>query len=752
MALLCSAVAAQRHLCESHGFAPQVIYCTRTHSQVKQIVKEVRKSPYLPWVQIIGSREQGFCSEADVLRRARDDSMKASDACRTARNQAESRARNQALIVGASGRAAEQSDFPTCNAWAQLATPETVKGAHGQMRATSSRDLGTTQGILDVEDLGQLGRNLGACPYFLSRAALAGAELVICPYNYVLEPSIASTTGLLEGRCVVIIDEGHNIEDACLEAGSVTSTADELQEVWDRVHAVRQYIDSDAGVIASRILEAIERIHQMCSELHTSSERQAWRGNEDRVCVKTWTSTLENSDTPDSDTVNDFFGCCQVPLDFAGAISKLLDMLKYHGGRGRMTGLVVQVSQILSRLEELAKKLEVCRERPNQYKICLELVRSYRPPPAGSQVQRNSQVGGREGGTFSWELSVLLMSPEAVFQTLSEAAHCVIISSGTLAPTASFSAELGRSFSGRLLRSPVEAPHIIESSQLGLAFVGRGLKGTELKCVREQLSQEPFLRELGCTVLSLIEAIPGGVLIFLPSRSVLDDFVRVLKTTRHDGRSLWDWLVEKKRHVAVEGADVGALEHHERAAVEDGSAVLFCVHRGRSSEGMSLSDHAVRGVICVGIPLAPLKATVRLKRDYNDALMRTLPSGLALDGNEWYYLGAYRAVNQALGRAVRHRHDFGAILLVDSRWTSPGSLRAAKYLPRWLRQLVGIRDTARGETLPQLEVSRLVLELRPFFERLMATAPQTDAAASAAATAAVLAGSEGDSRRVRARV
>merc|ERR1712139_400951 len=105
---------------------------------------------------------------------------------------------------------------------------------------------------------------------------------------------------------------------------------------------------------------------------------------------------------------------------------------------------------------------------------------------------------------------------------------------------------------------------------------------------------------------------------------------------------------------------------------------------------------------------------------YNDALMRTLPSGGALDGNEWYYLGAYRAVNQALGRAVRHREDFGAIVLVDSRWTAKGSVRAAKYLPRWLRQLVGISDTARGETLPQLKVDRLVHEgLRPFFERLM---------------------------------
>lgn len=39
-----------------------------------------------------------------------------------------------------------------------------------------------------------------------------------------------------------------------------------------------------------------------------------------------------------------------------------------------------------------------------------------------------------------------------------------------------------------------------------------------------------------------------------------------------------------------------------------------------------------------------------------------------LSGYEWYRLQATRAVNQAIGRVIRHRHDYGAVFLCDHRW------------------------------------------------------------------------------------
>ena len=38
-----------------------------------------------------------------------------------------------------------------------------------------------------------------------------------------------------------------------------------------------------------------------------------------------------------------------------------------------------------------------------------------------------------------------------------------------------------------------------------------------------------------------------------------------------------------------------------------------------------------------------------------------------LSGSQWYSLQAFRAVNQCLGRCIRHKDDFGAVLLLDVR-------------------------------------------------------------------------------------
>lgn len=38
-----------------------------------------------------------------------------------------------------------------------------------------------------------------------------------------------------------------------------------------------------------------------------------------------------------------------------------------------------------------------------------------------------------------------------------------------------------------------------------------------------------------------------------------------------------------------------------------------------------------------------------------------------LTGEDWYNQQALRAVNQAVGRVIRHRHDYGAIIFCDER-------------------------------------------------------------------------------------
>lgn len=48
--------------------------------------------------------------------------------------------------------------------------------------------------VHDIEDLAKIGKRNSACPYFVARHLADSAELVFCPYSYLLDPNIRRST------------------------------------------------------------------------------------------------------------------------------------------------------------------------------------------------------------------------------------------------------------------------------------------------------------------------------------------------------------------------------------------------------------------------------------------------------------------------------------------------------------------------------------------------------------------------------
>ncbi len=69
-----------------------------------------------------------------------------------------------------------------------------------------------------------------------------------------------------------------------------------------------------------------------------------------------------------------------------------------------------------------------------------------------------------------------------------------------------------------------------------------------------------------------------------------------------------------------------------------------------------------------------------------------------LSGQEWYQQQASRAVNQAIGRVIRHKQDFGAILLCDQRFAENRNL---SQLPSWVRPAV-TKYTSFGQAMKDM--------------------------------------------------
>lgn len=66
----------------------------------------------------------------------------------------------------------------------------------------------------DIEDLYGLGKKYQVCPYYASRTAVPGAEIITLPYPLLLQKTARDALGIILEGNVVIIDEAHNIMDA----------------------------------------------------------------------------------------------------------------------------------------------------------------------------------------------------------------------------------------------------------------------------------------------------------------------------------------------------------------------------------------------------------------------------------------------------------------------------------------------------------------------------------------------------------
>ena len=75
-------------------------------------------------------------------------------------------------------------------------------------------------------------------------------------------------------------------------------------------------------------------------------------------------------------------------------------------------------------------------------------------------------------------------------------------------------------------------------------------------------------------------------------------------------------------------------------------------------------------------------------REYMDQRNRINPSWE--DGRAWYEEQAFRAINQSLGRCIRHKNDYGAIILLESRFRNATT---RGRLSKWFRNAITVTES-----------------------------------------------------------
>jgi Fanconi anemia group J protein len=159
---------------------PKIYFGTRTHKQVAQIVRELKKTGYSRTrMTVLASREH-TCIHPTVSR-----SFQKNTDCQ------------ELMDKNKGGGCRYQHNVKT-----KLTSYHSLRHQLGHEEAW------------DLEEIVKVGRKGKWCPYFGVRELRTSAQLIICPYNYLVDPKIRKSMEINLTNQVLVLDEAHNIEDS----------------------------------------------------------------------------------------------------------------------------------------------------------------------------------------------------------------------------------------------------------------------------------------------------------------------------------------------------------------------------------------------------------------------------------------------------------------------------------------------------------------------------------------------------------
>lgn len=334
-------------------------------------------------------------------------------------------------------------------------------------------------------------------------------------------------------------------------------------------------------------------------------------------------------------------------------------------------------------------------------------------------------------------LSYLLLSPTHAFSSIATSARAIILAGGTMSPFEDYKNHLFPYLAPKRITT-LSCGHVIPDSNLcvwtlastrprktppqdntgPVADAASGL----FEFSFQKRGDRGMVNRLGQALLNICSVVPDGVVVFFPSYGYLDEVVEAWKKavppgTAADGggggRPLWERLGDKKAlfreskggsgDEVLAGYSEAVLGGADRSQATGrggggggGGALLLSVVGGKMSEGINFSDRLGRCVVIVGLPYPNInspewKARIEYLESSTAARLTAGSPSLSKTqaaqeakrvARDFYENACLRAVNQSIGRAIRHRGDYAAIVLVDRRFEA-GRVRGK--LPGWIR-------------------------------------------------------------------
>ncbi|XP_041483809.1 regulator of telomere elongation helicase 1-like isoform X1 [Lytechinus variegatus] len=668
---------------------PKIIYASRTHSQLSQALDQLKDTVYRPRVSVLGSREQ-MCIHPEVLK-AESNSAKV-HMCRAKVN---------------------------------------AKMCHFHNNLDNKKgEKAFTEGILDIEDLVKLGNQHKVCPYYMARELKTSADIIFMPYNYLLDPKSRRIHGIELAGNIVIFDEAHNVERMCEESASFDLTSFDLAScVEETDHLLKKTVE---------VTMLNERYHgegvggdDDFDAAGLATLKKLFLDLEEHISSFNISANSDGITKPGS-FIFEFFSQVNINAETKNELMQLLEKMishltnsstVFHNKAAGLQKFYDIITIVFNRDgPEGDRRSQISASQMTRYyKVHIRTTEATQKKTGKLDLWATSGKPKKKG----FVLSYWCFSPGFSMQELySQGVRSIILTSGTLAPLNSFKSELKIDFPVQL-----ENPHVIDKHQMVVGVMTKGPDGTTLNSSYQTRFNKDYVLSLGNAIVNFARMVPNGLLVFFPSYPVMNHALEVWQESGVSNRisQYKQMFIEPRGKADFQEAMESFYERVKDPTLN--GAAFFAVCRGKVSEGLDFADNNGRAVVITGLPFPPRKdPRVMLKMQYLDEAKRRNPQGLS--GQMWYRQQASRAVNQAIGRVIRHRQDFGAILLCDTRFTNS---EARAQLPSWVRPHLAVYDKFGQGVRDLMNFFKIAEKVMPK-PQLKSNRPQVTVAASASSS------------------
>ncbi|TVY32340.1 ATP-dependent DNA helicase, partial [Lachnellula subtilissima] len=668
----------------------KIFYCSRTHSQLTQFINELRRVNFPPaFPEEKPSKEP----QMEDLKHLTLGSRK--NLC------INPKVNNLGSVAAINERCSELQQSSTAKEHKCVFLPN----KENQPLVNTFRDHALAT-LRDIEDLGALGKEIGVCPYYASRAAIKPAEIVTLPYPLLLQKSAREALGISLKGHVVIIDEAHNLMDAISSIHGVEISLKQLKAARAQLGV---YLQKFRNRLKGKNRVYIAQVVRVIDSLAGYLEGRLALPQTDGIVLE-----KELLAGKGVDQINFF---------------KLIRYLQESKLARKVEGYATHTAETSTSISAQNNKKNISSQpkpKPDSTTPVLHHITSLlsvltHPSKEGQlffSKPTSSPTTTQE--PISITLKYQLLDPSPHFHDIVSSARAVILAGGTMSPMHDYTTHLFPYLPSSSLTT-LSSGHVIPRQNLIAWNLSRGPSGQALEFTFKNRGNTQMVDDLGRALLNLCTVVPDGVVVFFHP-TVISLPSSLNETSK--SQTLYARLAAKKP-IFTESKDrpvEETLAAYTQSIDTNHGGLLLSVVGGKMSEGINFSDRLGRLVVIVGLPFPNImsaewkakmayvesstiaqlelenqenqerenqqaqkgieKATKNMTRNEIHTLAKA-------QGRELYENACMRAVNQSIGRAIRHRGDYAAIVMVDARFEGE---RIRGKLPGWIRE--GLVDDA----------------------------------------------------------